>query len=122
MIDTTQSVHQYLEGVAARKPTPGGGSVSALVGALSAALGEMVLNYSIGHKDLVAFDDEFRPALESLAHIRNQLEQHVVRDQQTFESLMAARKLPADAPRRSELIANALLDSCRVPEAIAQTS
>lgn len=122
MIETTQSIRQYLEAVAAKKPTPGGGSVSALVGALSAALGEMVLNYSIGHKDLVAFADEFRPAIESLTHIRNQLEQSVVRDQQTFESLMAARKLPADAPRRDELIANALLESCRVPETIAQTA
>lgn len=122
MIDTTQPVHQYLEGVAAKKPTPGGGSVSALVGALSAALGEMVLNYSIGHKDLAAYNDEFRPALASLTHIRSQLEQYVARDQQSFESLMAAWKLPIDTPRRDELIANALIESCHVPELIAQTA
>jgi len=120
MIETTQPIMQYLEGVAARQPTPGGGSVAALVGALSSALGEMVLNYSIGHKDLAAFADEFRPALATLTHIRNQLAQYSARDQQTFESLMAARKLPKETPRRDELIDNALIESCRVPESVAQ--
>ena len=41
---------------------PGGGSVAALAGALAAAMGEMVLNYSIGKKDLAAHEPVLREA------------------------------------------------------------
>ena len=45
---------------------PGGGSVTALVGALAASMGEMVLNYSIGKKDLAAHTPELQAALAEL--------------------------------------------------------
>jgi len=51
------TIAEFLDGTAARQPAPGGGSVAALVGALSAAIGEMVLNYSIGKKGLEPHQD-----------------------------------------------------------------
>lgn len=42
------SIEPFLERVAAATPTPGGGSVSAVCGALSAALSRMVANLAIG--------------------------------------------------------------------------
>ena len=47
---TERSIHAYLEALSAREPTPGGGSVAALVGALAAGLGVMVANFTLGRK------------------------------------------------------------------------
>ena len=55
MFDRTTSIDAFLSATAAKQPTPGGGSVAALAGALSSAIGEMVLSYSIGKKDLLPF-------------------------------------------------------------------
>ncbi|MGI0068150.1 MAG: cyclodeaminase/cyclohydrolase family protein, partial [Thermoplasmata archaeon] len=41
-----ESFTGFLDRIAARTPTPGGGSAAAAAGALAAALGEMVLAYS----------------------------------------------------------------------------
>ena len=45
---TEQSVAEFLEDTASANPTPGGGSVSALAGALAAALATMVARLTIG--------------------------------------------------------------------------
>ena len=50
MHDQTTSIENFLEAAAAKQPTPGGGSVAALAGALAAAMGEMVLNYTLGRR------------------------------------------------------------------------
>ncbi len=63
MLDKTTTIEKFLEAAAAKQPTPGGGSVSALAGALAASMGEMVLNYSVGKKGLEAHDAVLKNAL-----------------------------------------------------------
>ena len=63
MYDHTHTIEQFLDATAAKQPTPGGGSVTALAGALAASMGEMVLNYSVGKKGLEAHQDQLKPAL-----------------------------------------------------------
>ncbi len=53
-------LHDFLADVAARTPTPGGGSVAAAVGALGAALARMALAYTEG-RPAGAGDDPTRP-------------------------------------------------------------
>ncbi len=43
-----QTIGQFIESVAEAQPTPGGGSVAGVVGALGVALGQMTLNYTRG--------------------------------------------------------------------------
>ena len=47
MYDASHTVAEFVAAAAAKQPVPGGGSVAALVGALGAAMGEMVVNYSV---------------------------------------------------------------------------
>ena len=60
--DANASLNDFLNAAAAKQPAPGGGSVAALAGALAASMGEMVLNYSVGKKSLVAHEPELRTA------------------------------------------------------------
>lgn len=121
MYDSSKSVGEFLTATAARQPTPGGGSVSALVAALAAALGEMVVNYSIGKKGLEAYADELKPVVAELTRAREVLLQLMVEDQLAYDVLSTVRKLPKDSPERLEKMPAAILACVRVPEAIAAT-
>jgi formiminotetrahydrofolate cyclodeaminase len=121
MFDSTKTIQEFLTATAARTPTPGGGSVSALVAATAAALGEMVVNYSIGKKGLEGFQDELKPAVGELARARQVLLELMVEDQLAYEAMTAARKLPADSAERKDKLPAALLMCIRVPESIAAT-
>ena len=73
MYDSSTPIRDFLNAAAAKKPTPGGGSVTALVGALAASMGEMTLNYSIGKKGLEPHQDELKRALAQLTRAREVL-------------------------------------------------
>ena len=117
MNDQTTTIQRFLDATAARQPTPGGGAVTALCGALASAIGEMVINYSLGRKDAAAFDGELRPALQNLHKARGLLLELMVEDQSAYTALSAARKLPA-GPERDAQLAPALLACIRAPEAM----
>lgn len=120
MLDQQAKISEFLDAAAAKKPTPGGGAVAALVGALSASMGEMVLNYSVGKKDLAAYADELKPALASFTRARQMLVQLMVEDQAAFEAISAIKKLPADSERLDRLAA-ALSACIRAPQTMAAT-
>lgn len=122
MFDQSTAVGEFLNAAAARKPTPGGGSVTALVGALSASMGEMAINYSIGKKGYEAFEPELKPALAELTRARGVLLELMAEDQAAFAAITAARKLPTTDPERAGRFNVALLACVRIPEAIAASS
>ena len=54
------SVNQFVEETASKASVPGGGSVSAMVGALGAALMEMVANLTIGKEKYAGVQEEMQ--------------------------------------------------------------
>jgi glutamate formiminotransferase/formiminotetrahydrofolate cyclodeaminase len=121
MIDQTVTIRDFLDAAAAKKPTPGGGAVAALAGALAASMGEMVLNYSVGKKDLAAHVEQLKGALSSFNRARQLLVQLMVEDQSAFETISAIKKLPADSTERQDRFPAALLACIRTPQTIAAT-
>jgi formiminotetrahydrofolate cyclodeaminase len=119
MYDATTALGQFLQAAAARQPAPGGGSVTALVGALSASMGEMVVNYSLGKKGLEAHQTDLRAALSELTRARGLMLQLMAEDQLAYEALTAARKLPEGSPQRRDQFPAALLASISTPQAVA---
>jgi formiminotetrahydrofolate cyclodeaminase len=89
-------IAEFLTATAAAQPTPGGGSVVALCGALAAALGEMVVNYSIGKKQLEAHQADLQAGLAELARARQVLLQLMVEDQEAYAALSAVHKTRAE--------------------------
>ena len=83
----------FVAAVAADTPTPGGGSVSALAGALAAALAEMVSRLTLKKKSLAQHHAEVEPALIRLAELRDKLMENIDRDAESYEAVMAAYKL-----------------------------
>ncbi|MDQ3439055.1 MAG: cyclodeaminase/cyclohydrolase family protein [Planctomycetota bacterium] len=122
MYDHTTPIGTFLDAAAAKQPAPGGGSTTALVGALAAAMGEMTVNYSVGKKGLEAHQTELKTALAELHRARQLMLSLMAEDQIAYEALTAARKLPADSPQRVQELPAALLACIRVPQAMAATA
>jgi glutamate formiminotransferase len=87
-------VEEFVSAVAAPTPTPGGGSVAALAGALAAALGEMVCGVSLKRKSLAAHHPALEAARARLAELRERLMAAIDRDARSYEAVMRAFKLP----------------------------
>jgi formiminotetrahydrofolate cyclodeaminase len=122
MYDHTTPIGTFLDAAAAKQPAPGGGSVTALVGALAAAMGEMTVNYSVGKKGLEAHQDQLKAALAELHRARQLMLSLMAEDQVAYEALTAARKLPEGSPQRQQELPAALMACIRVPQAIAATA
>lgn len=118
--DKSQTIQDFLTAAAAKQPTPGGGSIAALAGALAASMGEMVVNYSIGKKDLVAHQDELSHALSEFTRARAALVELMVEDQAAYEALTAARKLPSG--QKAAEYATALNHCIQIPQTIGVTA
>ena len=89
VLDKTTTIETFLEAAAAKQPTPGGGSVAALAGALAAAMGEMVVNYSVGKKGLEEHDEVLKSALAEFRQAREMMLDLVAEDQTAYEALRA---------------------------------
>jgi glutamate formiminotransferase len=114
----------FLEAVAAPTATPGGGSVSALAGALAASLGQMALGLSRKKKSQAQFVDRLSEALEELRVAAADLAIAIDRDAASYEAVMAAFKLPqgnaAESKWREEVIQTAMRTASEVPLHVAE--
>jgi glutamate formiminotransferase / formiminotetrahydrofolate cyclodeaminase len=84
----------FVAAVAAPTPTPGGGSVSALAGALAAALGEMVCGLTLKRESHKVHHKNVEESLGRLSGFRRRLLDNVDRDAASYEAVRAAMKLP----------------------------
>jgi len=109
------SFGELLSQVSAKSPVPGGGAVTASVGALSAALGFMVLNYSIGRKDLAAHETELQEGLDQLERARWLLIELAADDIRAYEALNEVMKRSKDDPMRERLIARSAAAAAEPP-------
>jgi glutamate formiminotransferase/formiminotetrahydrofolate cyclodeaminase len=113
------SLSGFVSSVASSTPTPGGGSVAAHVGALGAALAQMVAGLTVGRKKYAAVDAEMKQVALDAADVGNTLAALVDADARAYAAVSNAYKLPKEpddaAARRSEAITDALLAASRVP-------
>lgn len=91
----------FLDAVATPTATPGGGSVSALAGALAASLGQMVAGLSRKKKSQAAYVDRLSAELDSMRRASDELTVAIDRDATSYEVVMAAFRLPKGNPEET---------------------
>src|SRR2546423_15370372 len=74
------AVHDFSAQLAAKQPTPGGGSAAALVGALGAGLVSMVCQYTVGRERYADVEEAAQRVLVRAEELRVELEQAVEED------------------------------------------
>jgi glutamate formiminotransferase/formiminotetrahydrofolate cyclodeaminase len=106
-----QKLTEFLDSLAARTPTPGGGSAGALAGAMGTALALMVLRFSKL--------EESAPFERKLEEIRDKLTRLIDEDAKAYDKVSNAFKLPksndAEKLARSQAIQEATRFAAQTP-------
>jgi len=108
----------FIDDLSSKKPTPGGGGVSALLGALAAALCSMVANLTLGKEKYREFENDIERILESTSDITESLYALIARDAAVFEPLSKAYSIPKTNKERDKILESALIDATSVPSEI----
>lgn len=112
-------VDRFVDEVSSDSPAPGGGSVAALAGSLSAALSAMVANLTVGKKGYEAAWRDLIEAGVRAQYLKDQLARAVDEDTEAFNGVMAAMRLPKSSPEQQAARAQALEEgyqaAARVP-------
>lgn len=120
MIDRT-----FINELASKAPTPGGGGASAYCGALAAALSSMVCNLTTGKKAYAAVEDDIQRAASELENLTTKLIELVNQDAQAFAPLAAAYTMPKETTEekaaKDAALQQALVGACEVPLSIMKT-
>ncbi|NWG02358.1 MAG: cyclodeaminase/cyclohydrolase family protein [Syntrophaceae bacterium] len=117
-------LRRFLEKVAADTPTPGGGSASALAGALSASLVAMVAGLSFKKGQLKK--GRIEQIREKALLIRDRLIQAIIEDSKSFDAVMKAIRLPKNSEKerlyRSRRIQKAYQNATLSPRLVCRLS
>ncbi len=98
---------------ASNDPVPGGGSISALAGALSAALTEMVAGLTLGRKKYAGVQEEMEQAIPVMAAAREVLLDDIQKDSESFDQYMQALMLPKGTDQEKEVRSAAMQEGLK---------
>lgn len=118
------SLRKVLEESASSAPTPGGGSVSAMVGCFGAAMVAMVGNLTVGKEKYKEYEPQVKVILDKAYDIIDKLEKLVDEDMAAFGTFMDVLKMPKETEEqkkeRSEKMQQALKQATDTPLEIAR--
>ncbi len=118
------SLSEFLEALASRSPSPGGGSAAALAGALAAALVAKTCAVSLGRADLAEHHALFERSLAEAGELRQALQRAIDEDVDAFDAVGSAYTLPRateeDKAARRLSIQYALRGASGVPLRVAR--
>lgn len=119
-----KSIQLFLDELASKAPTPGGGSAAAIMGAQSAALTSMVCNLTIGKPKYAEVENDMQALLQKSEALREALTGMIQADIDVFNRLMATYALPKESDDqktlRSAAIQQALSEATEIPLACAR--
>lgn len=120
------TVEGFVDVTASDAPAPGGGSVSALAGALAAALAEMVANLTVGKAKYAEVEGEMKELAAAGAALRKELVDDIQKDSTSFNLYMDAIGMPKDTDEekaaRREAMQNGLKAAAQVPLSVAEAA
>ena len=112
------TVEQFAMQTASNEPVPGGGSISALAGALAAALTEMVAGLTIGKKKYAEVEEEMKKAVAPMHEICGHLLDDIKRDSESFDLYMQALTLPKETEEEKAARTKAMQDGLKAAVAV----
>jgi len=117
----SMSVREFAAATAAKRPTPGGGSVAGVVGSLGVGLGEMALNFTKGKKKFAEHEEYYAHLGGRWAKAREMFQQLVCDDVAAFANYQEASRMD-DSPEKDEAMQVAIAAAIAVPREAAKLS
>ena len=118
------SLEAFLDQAASASPTPGGGALAAVGGALAAAMVGMTARLTLGRPRYEAVQDAVTALADQSDDARRALLELAEADAAAYGAVMAAMRLPrgdeAERAARTAALQEAMVAATRVPAAIAE--
>jgi len=122
----SMNLTDFVNETASESPAPGGGSISAAMGAMGVALGTMVANLSSHKKGWDDRWEEFSNHAEKGKKLQNELLALIDEDTHAFNAIMEAFSLAKNSPEEKEIrktaIQKATLNAIEIPLKTMQTA
>ena len=112
---TMESCREFVKALASDAPAPGGGGAAALVGAIGAALGNMVAALTVGKPKYAAVEAEILALKAKCDALQTELLNQVEADEVNFLPLARAYAIPKDDPSRDAVMEEATVLACQTP-------
>lgn len=119
---THWTVDDFLDRVAARTPTPGGGGVTGLAGALSCAMARMVAAFSVRKSTPEADRVEVERLAYELARADGLMRALITRDALAYECMVESARRMREDPSHAKAHEATVLDAIGVPMQMAATA
>ena len=97
-------LREFLTDLGEKSPTPGGGSVAALTGALSASLARMAVAYTLGRKDASQHQSRLEELSGELHDTMKSFCQLVQEDMAAYETFAATRRTGKPAEQQQAIL------------------
>ena len=94
------TIRAYVDDATAGTPTPGGGSIAAIAGALGMSMACMAANFTVGKKKFKAVEPEVRRQLETCLKARDALLRLMDEDTRAYAAVSGAYGMPKDTPEQ----------------------
>lgn len=121
-----EPLEKYLQDAAAGTPTPGGGSVSAMAGALATTMASMSVNLTVGRPQFKESETLLKELAQRFERMREEFLGLMEKDMEAYEGVLRAYRLPKSEPgekkRRSQAIQESLKWAMEVPLRLARLS
>ncbi|MCI8284942.1 MAG: cyclodeaminase/cyclohydrolase family protein [Firmicutes bacterium] len=115
---------EFIDTLGSKASVPGGGSASALAGALGMALGTMAGELTAGKEKFAQHEQKLEQLLKTSKELTEELKQAVDDDIKAFEPLAQAYKLPSSTNEekalRQETIQRSLKEAAEAPMNLAE--
>lgn len=116
--------NHFISEVASNAPAPGGGGVSALVGALGIALGNMVGQLTTGKKKYKEYEEDIQRLIKDAEKLQKDFLCLIDDDAEGFQPLSQAYGLPTDTEeqrmQKDKIMEDSLIKACKAPMAIME--
>jgi len=122
----SKTIENYLEELSSNSPTPGGGNVAAFCGALGASLGIMVCNLTFGKKKYAEVENELTDVKNNISLIKNTFLQLAQKDNEAFDQVMLAFKMPKETEEqkaeRAKAIELSTINAAMIPAEVVSSA
>jgi glutamate formiminotransferase/formiminotetrahydrofolate cyclodeaminase len=108
------SVEEFVNELSSESPAPGGGSVSALSGALSAGLSSMVANLTFGKKEYKQHNKIMEELSVKAQSLKKQYLELIDKDTDAFNAYITAMRMPKSTNEEKKIRKKAIKDAAKL--------
>ena len=109
-----EPIRKYIDDASSGRPTPGGGSIAAMAGALAGSMMNMVCNFTVGKKSYQDVEDQVQAVLKEGMALTDEMLRLAVEDTEAYAEVSKAYGLPKETEEQKKARSQAIQDACKL--------